>query len=148
MTFEELANTLIGAAENGQVGTPVALRLHGRFSEPKAEPSAVLAAAIDLGDRLFGDSPARLMARGDTETQCMNALISYGGGATLFVTCGAADRPSLHALLIGNHGIARLEGAELFDGCPPQPNAKAAQWEVPLQRSLKEGCAVELCEDD
>ena len=78
----------------------------------------------------------------------MNALISYGGGATLFVTCGTADRPSLHAVLIGNHGIARLEGAELFDGCPPQSNGNAAQWDVPLQRSLEDGCAVELCEND
>jgi hypothetical protein len=73
---------------------------------------------MGLAETVFSQAPSRLTARTRSETpRQWNLLCDYSGGQTAQLTlgCGAIASSTLHLLLVGNHGVVRLEGAEMFD---------------------------------
>jgi hypothetical protein len=118
MTLDDLDRTLTDALSTGKVGSPVALRLHLQLADSAADLAQATAALMRLAETVFSETPSRVTARTRDETpRQWNLLCNYPGGQTVQLTlgCGAAASSTLHLLLVGNHGVVRLEGAELFD---------------------------------
>lgn len=118
MTLDDLERTLTDALSTEKIGTPVALRLHLQLADPAANLAQATAALMGLAETVFSQAPSRLTARTRDETpRQWNLLCDYADGQTAQLTlgCGATASSTLHLLLVGNHGVVRLEGAELFD---------------------------------
>lgn len=145
MTFEDLQKTLATAIATEKIGTPVALRLHVHLADLSILPVALLATVALWGESIFSASPAKLTARCTEDDRQYNVLLQYAGGQTLlFNVVSGSTNDSLQLLLIGNHGVVRLEGGELFDPAGMQPANDVDDWKKPLARSLAEKIAVNL----
>jgi hypothetical protein len=144
MTFDDLSAKLLPAVVCGKIGTPVSLRMHVQLTDSRADLIQTLANAMHVAASVFTAQPATLMARRDANRSQLNLLFSYTNGQVVMLTvgCGSAESPSLHLLLIGDHGVVRLEGAELFDAAEMQSPPDAAQWRSPVATSLAEGQPV------
>ncbi len=112
MKLDDLANSLEQTAADGQIGTPVALRIYLRHADRDADGKEPAVAAILMGNRLFQSDPQRIVAQAADPGQT-SVLVSYTSGATLFVTveCGLTAESTVQLLFIGNHGVANLEPA-------------------------------------
>ncbi|HUG90850.1 MAG TPA: hypothetical protein VML55_08460 [Planctomycetaceae bacterium] len=130
MTLDDLARALDGAVAAGRIGTPVALRVHAVLPAGGDLVAALAALMRRLAEPLFGP-PGRLTARRDADERQLHALASYPSGPTVLVTLAATRSrdPSLELLVVGNHGVIRLEGGECFAGLPPSADAGAAEVE-------------------
>ena len=145
MTFDDLQNTLATAIATDKIGTPVALRLHVNLADLSVEPAALLAAVASWAESIFSASPAKLTARCTGDDRQHNLLLNYAGGQTLLLNIvSGSTNDSLQLLLIGNHGVVRLEGGELFDPTAMLPADDVDDWKRPLARSLAEKATVNL----
>ena len=149
MTFDELNRTLSETRAGGKIGVPVSLRMHLQLSDRQADLVAALLAVIELARPLFGAQPSRLMARGVPGGPQLNVLASFTGGQTLLVTLGrgAVERATLELLLIGNHGVIRLEGAELFEEPLFAAPEGADRWKSWIDKSLQQNVSVDIPHD-
>ncbi len=149
MTFDELNQTLTEARAGGKIGVPVSLRLHLQLSNPQADLMAALLAVIQMARPLFGAEPSKLMARGDSTGPQLNVLATFTGGQTLLLTLGrgAVERATLDLLLVGNHGLIRSEGAELFAEPVFTVPETVGQWKSWVDKSLRQNVSVDLSDD-
>lgn len=138
MTLDDLKQCLRQTVSGGQVGTPVALRLNLQLSEGTTDILARMAAVVVAANEIFAGVPKRLMVQGGIGCQ-MTVLASYETGETLFVTVGAgvARQSSVRLLLIGNHGVANLDGLELDQPVAESVNPEEQHWRELLQKSLQ-----------
>lgn len=148
MTFDDLNRALAEALATGQIGTPVSLRVHFQVPDSAADLAAMVAAVMRLSQPVFRERPSTLAAREHPHGRQWNVLVGYPGGATAFVTagCGSARQPSLRLLLVGNHGIVRLEGPDQFedDLFSPHAGSDVEQWRSAVTASVARGGVVEL----
>ncbi|MGE3316675.1 MAG: hypothetical protein AB7O26_16280 [Planctomycetaceae bacterium] len=148
MNFRELERAVSETIRQGEIGIPVALRLNCQFGDRSVDVIEGAIMALHLAETAFAeDRPARLHARRTSDGRQLTVLASYRLGQTFFLTTTAIDgvRESLDLLLVGNHGIVRLEGGELFvpesaDGSFSDPGG----WKSAIERSLREQGAVEF----
>ena len=145
MTFDDLQKTLATTIATEKIGTPVALRLLVHIADLSVVPAALLAIVALWGESIFTASPAKLTARCTADGRQHNVLLNYAGGQTLLLNIfRGSTSDCLQLLLVGNHGVVRLEGGELFDPAGMQAVDESQQWENPLARSLAEKNAVNL----
>ncbi|MBW3543757.1 MAG: hypothetical protein KY476_26210 [Planctomycetes bacterium] len=142
MTFDDLKAAIDKVLSAGRIGTPVSVRVHVQIARADAVPPyGGLAAAMRLADRVFDAEPCEVTARRADGTVHLNVLAGYPRGRTALVSIAfAADAdPRLDLLVIGNHGIARLEGGELFDGlCAADDHMQSPFWQQLVEQSLRE----------
>jgi len=144
MTFDDLSERIAPAVVSGKIGTPVSLRMHVQLAESRADLVQALANAMHVAESVFAVEPVTLVARRNSNESQLNVLVSYTHGQVVMLTVGrgSADSSSLHLLLIGNRGVVRLEGSELFDDAGMQSPPDAAHWQLLVDRSLTEGQPV------
>lgn len=147
MTCSEVQSALADAVRTGKLGTPVAARVHVQLVDDAVEPDAVLAPVLEMLRPCFDHPPASVRAREHASEGQWNVLFQTAAGGTVFVTvgCGAANAPGLHLLVIGNHGVLRLEGAECFrpgdlSAAAPAPQA----WSAAITESLRSGRSIDI----
>jgi len=114
MTFADLTRTLNDVLHGGEIGTPVSLRLFLHLPEPKADFGSAVAVLMRLAGTVFPCEDADLAARLDSDKRQLNVLLRLSDGRTVSLTVvrGGVTTTPLHLLLIGNRGIARLEGGD------------------------------------
>lgn len=147
-TFDDLSRAVTAALETGKIGTPVAMRLYVRCADDSIDPAAVLNAAASLAGAIFSASPQNLTARFSEDRRQLNVLLGYADGQTLLLSViGDVAGDGCDLLLIGNHGIVRLEGGELFDAVEPDsvsPDGETDRWQQLIAQSLATGEVIEL----
>ena len=152
MTLEEIKSTLLSTIETGRIGTPVSLRLYVQLT--KADWNLV-----DLGVQLlavarvvFDSDVAMIQSQSNARQSQISVLAESLTGRTVSLTIGAghAKEPQFDLLLVGNHGVARLEGLEDFDesslsshqAC--QSDAFAARLQQSIEESLSSDDALRV----
>ncbi len=110
-----LEETLGEAVATGKLGTVVSVRalLHLPGEEPDLEAAASVVLA--LSGRLIGSETGSLVARGHRSGRQLNLLLRLDAGPIVSVslTRGSVAQLELALVVVGNHGVVRLEGAEL-----------------------------------
>ena len=151
MTLDDLRQTLNQAIETQKIGTPVSLRLHLQLADPQADLISTLAAIMHLADPFVATKPATLVARQEANGRQLTVLLENSQGRTIFLTVGRGSigTASLYLTLVGNHGVVRLEGAELFDETSVQEfsskhSVDHAEWRTCVEESFGQGQAVVL----
>ncbi len=146
MRFPDLQKTVARAVSGGKLGTPVSLRLHVQLAEQDADLAETFSAVIPLAEQLFQVAPSTLMAQQSDRGKQLNVLVHFDGGQTALFTIGAgsASQSQLHLLLVGNQGIARVEGGELFDEATIPIPDDGEPWRTSVGQSLKQQSAVTL----
>ncbi len=149
MTVTDLTRTLEQALATGRAGTPVAVRWHlvDRVDASADAASAAVerfAALGALSECLLRQPPASLVASANPSGRHLQVLIRFQSGATGVVTVALVPdgQTRLELLLVGNHGIVRLEGGEQFDtaSLPKPPVADA--WIRACRQSLDSHAAA------
>ena len=114
MTYGELTRALSDLLRRGEIGTPVSLRMFLHLPEPNADLDSAVATLMRLAASVFPCEVADLAARLDSEERQLNILIRMSDGRTVSLTVvrGGVTTVPLNLLLIGNHGIVRLEGGD------------------------------------
>ena len=112
-----LEETLEEAVATGKLGSVVSVRalLHLPGEEPDLETAA--SALLSLSGRLVGSDPGSLVVRGHGSGRQLNLLLRLDPGpiVSLSLTRGSVDQLELALVVVGNHGVIRLEGAELAE---------------------------------
>lgn len=145
MTFEELQAALEQAHATGKVGTPVAARVHLQLPEPTTDPAMVLTSVLRMLSPCFTDTPNTLRVR-SASTQ-WNILLQTPAGRSLFVTigCAAVTRSTVHLLVVGNHGIIRLEGSDDLRFSPT--DSASTRMTAAIAEGVRSGRVVSLSPD-
>ncbi|QDU43360.1 hypothetical protein Mal52_18320 [Symmachiella dynata] len=145
MTLLELQPKLQQAVANGQIGSPVALRVYLKSSRTDADLQSGCITAMGMARELFDSPPARLMVRGDLQRQA-TVLVTCASGTTLFATLesGTVESSSIQLTLVGNHGIANLESAEWTPAEPSKETPESTRWRQALSESHATGKAVAI----
>ncbi len=139
MTLDDIRHTLLEAVKTGKVGTPVALRLHLQLTNADASLLSTAATLIGLCEPLFKVEPSQLFARSNAGGRQLSLLCETESGRTCSITIGSgsAKAASLNLLLVGNHGVIRLEGSELFDESSLNTSdANIDRWGLAIEQSL------------
>jgi hypothetical protein len=147
--FGELKHALSETIRQGDIGIPVALRVNCQFGDRSHEVIDGALIASQLAETAFSEvAPARLHARITSDNRQLTLLASYALGQTLLLTTTAVDgaRSEVDLLVVGNHGIIRLEGSEFFepDGTPSPSTDIATRWKAAIERSLSSQQAVDM----
>ena len=76
-------------------------------------------------------------------------LVNFTGGQTAILTLGrgSTKSPLLHLMVVGNHGMLRLEGGDEFDGQFPSQRLAPESWRAAINQSLGRSAAVSLDSD-
>lgn len=114
MTFDEVRNALSDAVQTGKLGTPVAARVHLLVDDNEVDVAGAAEKLLTMLTPCFDQPPATIRARRHDSGRVQSLLMQTRNGQTIFITIGRSDRSSLHLLVVGNHGIVRLEGGAYF----------------------------------
>jgi hypothetical protein len=146
MDLTQLRNALGQAVTTGKLGTPVSARVHVQFAEAACELPAVIGGVLRVLSPAFDEPPARVRARKHAGAEQWNLLLQTATGRSIFLTigCGSATTSSLDLLIIGNHGIAQLQGGDDFDWQPE--TAPEIDWPAAIDEAIATGREVALAE--
>jgi hypothetical protein len=105
---------------------------------------AVIGGLLRMLSPVFDEPPARVRARKHADAQQWNLLLQTATGRTIFLTigCGGAKASSLDLLVIGNHGIAQLQGADDFDWEPE--TMSPIDWLASIDEAIASGHEIAL----
>lgn len=145
MTSEELQKSLLSEATGGRIGVPLSLRASIQLADADTDLVLVATDLLQFAGELLSGHPSRLMAKSDAQTRQINALVEFDKGQTATITVGRGSvaHDEAQAILVGNHGIARLEGGELFEYGVRAENPNQLEWRRRLELCLKTGEPVE-----
>jgi hypothetical protein len=147
VNFAELSQSLLDTIRTGDIGVPVALRVTSQFGNRSVSVIDGAVAATQLAVAAFSEEkPKRLHARAAADDFQLTLLVEYPLGQTFFLTTTAIDgaRSAIDLLLIGNHGIVRLEGGELFDPVEGPAPGRGEEWKAAIESSLRSNQAVDF----
>ena len=150
MNCDDLQKAVSEALASGQIGTPVSLRAHWQLADPNADLVKALAIILRVAEPAFSRVPDRLTARRGPDERQIHVLLHYADGKTALITLGrgSVQGESLHWLLIGNHGIMRLEGAEMFEATGPlAETGDVDRFRAAIDRSVQSRASVAFAED-
>ncbi len=138
ISFHELERALAETVATQKLGTIVSLRVHLQQSSDDAEVHRSLAALLSMVQPTLDMSAGKLCAQCDETGRQLSVLVENTAGRTLFATiCQAGiDRPTINLILVGNHGIARLETSDFRD-VATEDHTVANRWKDAVERSLE-----------
>lgn len=150
--FTEIHHALTAAIATGKIGTPVSVRVHLQLPETRADFDAAIDAIVATTKPALHETMQTLQSRVNAEGNQWNVLLRSANGRSLFVTLGrgSAREPRLELLVVGNHGVIRLEGGDvLYEAVGCDAAELAAQrsetdWAGIVERSHTEGARVSL----
>jgi hypothetical protein len=133
---------LSSVLKSGQIGSPVALRIHATLPEGDLELLKVIGLFTTLVRLVADDTQGKLHARQHPSGQQVSVLWNDVNGRTVFLSLMSAPmaQQGLQVLIVGNHGIARLSGGELWN--VPNLEDVASPWREAIDESLKRGTSV------
>jgi hypothetical protein len=142
MTLGDLEHTLGSVLKSGQIGSPVALRIHATLPEGDLELRKVIGVFTTLIRLVADDSQGQLRARQHPSGRQVSVLWNDVNGRTVFISVMSAPmaQQGLQVLVVGNHGIARLSGGELWN--VPNLEEEPPHWREAIDESLKRGTSV------
>ena len=113
-TFEE---TLGQAVATGKIGAVVSVRSLLQLPDPNADLTAAASVLLGLCGRLIGSDAGSLVTRGHESGRQLNLLLRLDAGeiVSVSVTRGSSSRLELDLVVVGNHGVIRMEGSELAE---------------------------------
>jgi|AP95_1055475.scaffolds.fasta_scaffold179244_1 hypothetical protein len=116
-TIATLEETLGKAVATGKIGTVVSVRLLLQLPESSADLESAASVLLGLCGRLIGSDAGSLVTRGHESGRQLNLLLRLdaGGIASVSVTRGSSSRLELDLVVVGNHGVIRMEGSELAE---------------------------------
>ena len=125
------------------------MRVHWQLPKTSTDVCAALASGMNLCQSVMKDSPATLIARQASVGTQLNVLVTLENGRTILATVGSGSvkRPVLELLLVGNHGVVRLEGKSRIDELLLTNDDELQQWKTAVARSLKERKQIVVSED-
>jgi hypothetical protein len=140
MTFDNLKRSLNSVLETGTIGTPVSMRVHWQMPGTSTDVCAALAFSMKLCQSVMSDAPVTLIARQASGGTQLNVLVKLENGRTILATIGSGSvsYSVLELLLIGNHGIVRLEGKSRMDEVFLKNDDCVQRWKTAVNRSLTE----------
>ena len=140
MTFDDLKRSLHNVSDTGKIGTPVSMRVHWQMPETSTEVCAALASIMNLCHSVMKGSPTTVIARQTSGGTQLNVLVTLENGRTILATVGSGSvsYSVLELLLIGNHGIVRLEGEDRIDKRVLTNDEGVQRWKNAVDRSLNE----------
>lgn len=141
MTLDEIQGALSDAMQTGKLGTPVAARVH-LLVDGEVDIAGAVERIVSMLAPCFEQPPTTVRARRHTTRRFTSLLLQSGNGRTIFITLGHANRPAFHLLVVGNHGILRLEGGELFE--TTQFKKTPSELSSRIAESLETGRVVNL----
>ena len=116
VSLNDLKTAILAALATGRAGEIVCVRLHWPLPETQnAAERQVLIAAVDLVDVALNLGPTRWRLRraGDGRLLHLLGVDDRGRTAVVTVTRGVTDKAQL--TLFGNHGVVRLDQADIQD---------------------------------
>ena len=124
----DLKSAIVAALATGRAGEIVSVRLHWPRLETAASERQVLIAAVDLIDVALKLGPTRWRLRraGNGRLLHLHGVDDRGRTALVTVTRGFADNAQL--TIFGNHGIVRLDRADLLDEMPSENTNEPRPW--------------------
>lgn len=137
VSFAELRSAVAGVVAGGQVGEPVNVRAHLDVANDSTGLADAVLTAATLADAALNLSETRWTVRRDAGGLLLNVLGVDDRGQTALLTASrsAVDRVSL--TIFGNHGVARVERAELTEELPAEDGCKNA-WRSSLRAALRD----------
>jgi len=125
--FPEIKAALAEAVQTGKLGVPVSARVHLQLAEdassdesPPTEKDweALRSAVVELFSVCWNEAPETIHVRQHPTGRQHNTLLQTASGNTVCITIGrgCARQSTLHLLVLGNHGVVRLDGATVR--CP------------------------------
>lgn len=145
MQLAVLEQTLLEAVAADRIGTPVAFRMHAQLAEPQADLAGLCTAGLQIAGKLLQSPPSRLYAQQNAGGNQWQILVNYASGATVSfnVGRGAVRENRVNCLVVGNHGIARLEDDAEF--LPPgKPLPQQNLWSERIAESVRRRGPVEI----
>ena len=142
MTLSDLERAVREVLATGHIGTPVALRIHAAIPDFAGDPANALGIFEPLLRLISEKSNGKVLARKHPSGGHLSVLWTDARGRTFFITLTTTPtcRQSLQVLLIGNHGITRLTGAEAWE--EDIPPAQTPLWSQEIAQSLKQGTSI------
>ena len=140
MNLADLQRTLENVLATGKLGTPVALRIHAAV--PDVNPLKVLGVFSPLVGLICNDSRGKLQAQSHSSGGQLSVLWTDAQGRSVLISAVSVPkcRQNMHILLIGNHGVTRLSGGELWS--EPLSADQSCPWEEEIRESLKTGTSI------
>jgi hypothetical protein len=144
MILADLERTLSSVLASGQLGTPVAVRIHATLPDAGGDPLEVLGLFRPLIRLVSGDAGGRVQAQKHSSGKQATVLWTDADGRTVFLSVVSIPNApqSLHVLLVGNHGITQLSGGDLWNE-PVHANISPL-WPEEIRESLKTGTSIEV----
>ena len=144
MQLADLEQTLLQAVAADRIGTPVAFRLHAQLAEPESDLAGICAAGLQVAEKLLGARSSRLFAQQNSGGNQWQILVNYSSGATVSLTVGRgiSTQNRVNGLVVGNHGIARLEEDSEF--VPPPLPLQRGVWSDRIEHSLRTRAPVDI----
>ena len=113
VSFDELQSAITGVVTSGQVGEAVNVRIHWDLASAETELAEAVTAAATLADAVLGLTETRWMVRRDGAELLLNVLGVDDRGRTALLTASRSVVDQVSLTIFGNHGVARVERAEL-----------------------------------
>ncbi len=133
------------AVRDGHLGTIVALRV---LMSAGDHPVEQLSHWLDWSTKLFACEKGKLFASQDPTGRQISLLLTLATGATISLTTvrssGRSNESTLQLLLMGQHGVARLQGGEDIDPSLNAADAPPKKWSDAIDRSLTSGKSVDI----
>lgn len=148
--FHEIHQSLTAAMATGKIGEQVSVRVHLQLPPANADLNAALDSIIAMTDPAVSQPMTKLQSRVHADGNQWNVLLQSANGRTLFVTLGrgSVQEATLELLVVGNHGVIRLEGGRVVFtavGDNAVPTAKSiTAWTELVKQSHENGAAVPL----
>ncbi|MEC9008749.1 MAG: hypothetical protein VX311_02235 [Planctomycetota bacterium] len=116
-SIAQLEETLGEAVTTGKIGTVVSVRALLHLPDEQADLETAASVVLGLAGRVIGSDAGRLVTRGQESGRQLNLLmrLDAGGILSVSVTRGSSSQVELVLVVVGNHGVIRLEGAELAE---------------------------------
>ena len=116
-SIAQLEETLGEAVTTGKIGTVVSVRALLHLPDEQADLETAASVVLGLAGRLIGSDAGSLVTRGQESGRQLNLLmrLDAGGILSVSVTRGSSSQVELVLVVVGNHGVIRLEGAELAE---------------------------------
>lgn len=128
VSLDELKAAIVAAIANGRIGEVVSVRLHWPLPESDVSERRILIAAVDLIDVALKLGPTRWRLRraADGRLLHLHGVDDRGRTTVVTVTRGLADKAQL--TLFGNHGIVRLDQANIQHELPSENADQPRPW--------------------
>ncbi len=142
MTLSELERSLAGVLKSGQLGIPVALRIHASLPGCGNDLTDALGLFGPLIRLVSEEASGQLQAMQHSSGRQLSVLWTAANGRTVFLSLVSVPqaKQSLQALVVGNHGIAKLTGEAAWN--EPDSPSKSALWQAEIHESLNRGTSI------